>query len=274
MTAVSEARHELTAGDGIRLHVRLAAPPNPIGALILCHGLTVNCDEFGAFPAVRDRALRSGLAVARFDFRCHGESEGTNEQLRLAGLRADADAVADLVAAELGDATALIPVGLSFGGAAAIHLAGTRPSAVGLCLWYAVVDYAWNYGAASPVPFTRRMWASRRGSDPAWAGLPIPGIDYYLPSGLLAETASDATPATLAGLTIPVLAFHGTRDAIVGVTPVRAIARVRPNITLTLVRGAGHGFRVWRPWVVRRTVEFAAACASSNAASASGSGLY
>jgi pimeloyl-ACP methyl ester carboxylesterase len=255
---MSERQAALRTPDGLELHALLAAAPNPSAVLLLCHGLTTDCNEHGAFPALRDRALRAGMAVARFDFRAHGRSGGSNEQLRLAGERADVDTVMAWVRHELGDALPVIPLGVSFGGAAAVHTAATQPASAGVALWYAVVDYERNFGIDSRVPMTQLMRASRADVDPAWSGMPVVGTDYRIPAAMLAEMPDDPTFEQLAGLTIPVLGYYGSRDPFIDSGPIRRLAATHPNIDVRTARGAGHGFFTWRPWVIRQTVAWAA----------------
>jgi uncharacterized protein len=262
---IDETAYTLTAADGVALAAWLAVPAaTPRAALILCHGLTTDTAEHGAFIALRDRALAHDLAVARFDFRAHGKSGGRNELLTLAGERADVEAVVALVDEHLGPSLPVIPVGLSFGGAAAVHAAAARSPCAGLVLWYAVIDYRWNYGEDSPVPFTAQMRAAADPArDPPWAAMPVLGSDYHIPWALLMETAGDVTPDRLAGLDIPVLAYHGSRDRFVDPGPLRAIAASRGNVELRTAWGAGHGFVLWRPWVIRQTVSWALAATRS-----------
>jgi pimeloyl-ACP methyl ester carboxylesterase len=259
---LSERAHELYTSDGLRLRALVSTPSRPpAAALVLIHGLTTNCDEHGAFPALRDRALRGGLAVVRYDGRAHGSSEGSNENLRLAGVRADVHAVAELVDHEFGPEIPVIPLGVSFGGAAAVHLAASRTPCAGLALWYAVIDYAWNYAEDSPVKFTQDMRAARAPDAPAWSAWPVADTGYHIPAGLMDEVGADRTPQTLRALEVPVLAYHGGRDTLVDVEPLRRIAAERPNVELRIAHGAGHGFLLWRPWVIRRTVDWAVSVA-------------
>jgi uncharacterized protein len=256
-----EAAYSLISADGVELAAWLAIPASPPRAtLILCHGLTTDAAEHGAFLALRDRALAAGLAVARFDFRAHGRSGGRNDLITLAGERADVEAVIALVDEQLGPELPVIPVGLSFGGAAAVHAAATRSPCAGLVLWYAVIDYHWNYGPESPVPFTARMRAAADPTrDPPWAAMPVLGSEYHIPRALIEEVVSDATPDALGELGLPVLAYHGSRDRFVDPQPLRALADAHPNISLRVAHGAGHGFVLWRPWVIRQTVAWAVA---------------
>ncbi|MEA2160074.1 MAG: uncharacterized protein QOD66_2454 [Solirubrobacteraceae bacterium] len=258
MRAGAERAHSLTTSDGVVLQARLAAPTHPSGVLVLCHGLSTDCDEHGAFPALRDLALRSGLAVVRFDFRAHGQSSGANADLRLAGLRRDVDAVSELIDDQLGGELPVVPVGVSFGGAAAVHLADTRPSCAGLVLWYAVIDYGRNFGPDSSVAFTAQMRAAVSEADPEWSAMPVLGTRYHLPAGLIEELANDPTPARLSALPLPVLAYYGSRDPLVDVEPVQRLAAERDDVELRIAHGASHGFVLWRPWVLRQTVRWAA----------------
>lgn len=262
MTAGRERQFEVTTEDGLTLHARIESPASPAAALMLCHGITTDCDEHGSFPRLRDAATRAGLATVRFDFRAHGRSDGSNEELRLAGYRADANAIVALIDEQVGAEVPLIPLGVSFGGAAAVHVASSPRRCAGLCLWYAVIDYAWNFGEASPVPFTREMRAARGPGDPEWSEMPLGATGYYIPTALYAEFAEDRTCAKLAALSIPVLAYYGARDKLVSPAPIRRLAAQRPNVRLRIVPGAGHGFLLWRSWVIRRTVTWAAAAAS------------
>jgi pimeloyl-ACP methyl ester carboxylesterase len=261
--AAAERVHRVTTADGSELHALVAAPAQPRAAMVLCHGLTTDCEEHGAFGILRDHALRAGLAVVRYDARAHGKSAGSNEELRLASVRSDADAIGRLVDAELGSALPVIPLGVSFGGAAAVHLAASRTPCAGLALWYAVVDYDWNYGERSTVPFTAAMRSAMGPDDPPWAALKVADSGYYLPAGLMDELPDDPTAETLRGLDVPVLAYHGSRDALVGVAPIRRIATARPNVKLRVAWGAGHGFWLWRPWVLRDTARWAARVADA-----------
>ncbi len=255
----AERPYAVTTLDGLRLRAWIASPGGARGILLLCHGLASDAEERGAFPALRDLALRSGLAVVRFDFRAHGSSPGSNQHLRLAGLRCDIEAMLGVIDSELPSTLPLIPVGVSFAGGPAVHAATISKRCAGVVLWYAVVDYQHNFGVASTVPFTRQMRAAAdRVTGPTWAEMPVLGTDWFFPAAMLDEMPGDHTLARLRDLPAPVLAYHGSRDAFVDVAPLRDLATERPGIDLRIARGAGHGFLLWRPWVIRRTIEWAA----------------
>jgi pimeloyl-ACP methyl ester carboxylesterase len=260
---VPEHAYEIKTADGIRLHALIASPAQPRAALVLIHGLTTSCDEHGAFPALRDLALRARLAVVRYDGRAHGRSEGTNAALRLAGTRADADAVGGLIDEQLGADLPVVPLGVSFGGAASVHLAATRQSAAGLAMWYPIIDYQFNYGDDSPVPLAKVMREMRSEHDPDWSAMPVADTGYHLPRALMEEIKDDRTSETLRALELPVLAYHGSRDWFVSAEPLKRIAAERSNVQLRIAYGAAHGFIAWRPWVLRQTVAFAVRVAAT-----------
>jgi pimeloyl-ACP methyl ester carboxylesterase len=258
-----EKQFEVSTSDGLKLHSLVAAPAAPRAVLVACHGITTDHNEHGAFRRLRDAALRAGLALVRFDFRAHGRSEGTNEELRLAGYRADADAILELAERELGPELPVIPLGVSFGGAAAAHMASRARRCAGLALWYAVVDYVWNFGPDSPVPFTIQMRAATSESKPDWAAMPLADTGYHLPAAMVGEMPDDRTPELIRGLNVPVVGYYGARDKLVDPAPLRRIAAERPNVVLRIVPGAGHGFLLWRPWVIGQTVRWASRVASA-----------
>jgi pimeloyl-ACP methyl ester carboxylesterase len=259
--APGEREEMLAAGDGIELRALLAPVADPAAVMLLCHGMTTDSSEHGAFEAVRDRALRSGLAVARYDARAHGRSGGTNEQMRLSLIRSDADTVMAWVDAQLGTDVPVIPLGVSFGGAAATHIAATRDRCAGLAFWYAVVDYYWNYGPDTSVAFTHQMRAAHSDADPPWSAMPVLGTGYHFPTAILDELPSDPTRDRVGSLAVPVLSYHGSRDPFVDPEPLRRLAAERPNIDFRTAWGAGHGYLLWRPWVIRQTVAWAARAA-------------
>jgi pimeloyl-ACP methyl ester carboxylesterase len=88
--------------------------------------------------------------------------------------------------------------------------------------------------------------------------MPILTTSYHFPSGMLAEFESDETVERFSRLTVPVLCYYASRDRFVSLDPVRRLASTRANIDLRVAHGAGHGFFLWRPWIVRRTVSWAA----------------
>lgn len=259
---LADEKHAVLAvTEAAGLHAWVTAPlggARPRAVLLLCHGFTTDAEEHGAFLQLRDRAVSQHMAVARFDFRAHGHSGGSNEEIRLATMRADVEAVIGLVDEQFGFDIPIIPVGVSFGAGAAVHAAAVTKRAAGIAFWYPVVDYEWTFGRTSRIPFTAQMRAAITPDDPPWSELRVLGSDMYFPAQLVDEFRHDATLATLSDLQLPVLVYHGSWDRMVDPTPIRRFAADRKNVDLRMVPGAGHGFRIWRPWVIRRTAAWCA----------------
>jgi len=76
--------------DGLHLVGTLVVPGElPRRAVVLVHGGGVTREEGGFFTRVAAGLAEAGAASLRFDLRGHGESEGRQEALTLAGILAD-----------------------------------------------------------------------------------------------------------------------------------------------------------------------------------------
>ena len=79
--------------DGLRISGFLSYPPEvpkPVPVVILLHGFTSHKDEdrietegVGMFRYAAYKFAKSGFACLRFDFRGHGDSQGSFEELRI-----------------------------------------------------------------------------------------------------------------------------------------------------------------------------------------------
>lgn len=256
----TERSFDLEAADGIGLKAWLASPPSPRGALLCCHGFTSHGTQMGLFLALQRRALSAGLAVARFDFRAHGASQGTQQDLTFAGMCLDAEAVHGLIARELGETFPVIPLGESFGGGPAVHVASLADNCPALVLWEPMLDYAGNYAVDSTVPYTQMMRAAALTQKmPDWAAFPVLGTSYHISNALLAELDGEKTLEQLRAFQRPVVLYQGSHDRMVGPEPARNVAVENPHVRLRIVPRADHGFRGLHWFLVRGTVRWASA---------------
>jgi len=73
--------------DGLRLAGTLVQPDvSTAKGVVLVHGGGVTRDEAGFFTRLANGLAAAGVASLRFDLRGHGQSEGRQEDLTLAGL--------------------------------------------------------------------------------------------------------------------------------------------------------------------------------------------
>ncbi len=76
--------------DGVRLCAVWQAAVEPArGVIVMAHGIMGGKDEPEAFPLLATALARYGFHSLRFDFRGHGESGGTQDEMTLAGEQQD-----------------------------------------------------------------------------------------------------------------------------------------------------------------------------------------
>src|SRR5262249_37930400 len=108
---------------------------------VLVHGGGVTRDEGGFFTRMAAALADAGIASLRFDMRAHGESEGDQRDLTLAGVVNDIRAATDHARATLGRGPVHL-LGTSFGGGVSAFFAATYPDAVAtLVLMNPLLDY-------------------------------------------------------------------------------------------------------------------------------------
>lgn len=113
--------------DGLSLSGTLALPDGASLAAVLVHGGGVTREEGGFFTRLAAGLADAGIASLRFDLRGHGESEGRQEELTIAGILADIRAAVALVSSQVGiDRVALL--GTSFSGGICGYYATQHPN--------------------------------------------------------------------------------------------------------------------------------------------------
>lgn len=180
-------------------------------AVIVCHGME-SCKE-GTKPA----RLAAGLAergyhALRFDFSYVGESEGDFEDLTISG-EVDDLAGAWRLARERIDGPIGI-IGSSLGGTVALLFAASEP---GVAAVATIAAPAHPGRLAQSLPESERERWRREGI------YEVHGM--RLRSGFLADVESLDLPAALAKLRCPLLAAHGSEDAVVPFADAEDIAR-------------------------------------------------
>jgi alpha/beta superfamily hydrolase len=126
---VSEDRTSFPSRDGLSLQGSLDVPAEARAALVICHphprmGGTMDAP---LLVALRDEMTSRGWAVARFNFRGVGASEGTSSLGE--DEVADATGALDFARRRLGDVPVAI-AGWSFGGTVALRVAAAEPDVV------------------------------------------------------------------------------------------------------------------------------------------------
>jgi len=179
-------RVAFTTDDGVQIvgWIMPAAQSTNGFWLLICHGNAGNLSEFerpAHYAALRD----VGLNLLAFDYRGYGESGGTASEQ---GLYRDADAAYRYLTEERGvPASRIILFGHSLGSAVAIHLASRSPAA-GLIVEGALTSTV------------------NRGQE----------LYPFVPVRLLARSRFSSIDK-VAGIRIPKLFLHATRDEVIPV---------------------------------------------------------
>src|SRR5262245_47708298 len=176
-------------------------------AVLYVHGLgsTRSGEKAQALEAA---CARRGWTYAAFDFRGHGESTGTLLELTGSGLLEDLALVRDYLAAE--GVHHLCPVGSSMGGWAAAWFTLRSPHTVPACVLI-----------APALDFIRGRWArlteAEREDWKQTGKLRVTNewMDAEIGYALVAEMELFAGEKLAAGLSRPMLIFHGMRDDVV-----------------------------------------------------------
>lgn len=208
---------------------------------IVCHGLGANRANFFSYAQI---LWLLDCNVFAFDFRGHGQSEGVVTTL---GGREASDVVAasNWVRSQPQFANSKIMlVGISMGGASVLRAAAdAKADAVFTESAFADLSTILDERMAGLGPL--RHFASASVWLAAYMQL---GMDLgeISPRGSLA-----ALPAT-----VPVVLIHAGEDALIPVSHGRALAAARPDLTLHVIEGAGHGGCTDASWTeVKRHLE-------------------
>ncbi|MFE3601935.1 alpha/beta hydrolase [Streptomyces sp. NPDC059142] len=231
--------------DGLLLRGSVACPSGaPRGVAVLVHGGGVTREEGGFFSRLTEGLLDAGVGSLRFDLRGHGESEGRQEELTIAGVLNDIRAATDHVRTLMAcDAVHL--VGTSFAGGICAAFAANRPQDVqSLTLMNPLLNYKKRFIEDKPYWNGERI-DEQEGEELATRGFLEHSPTFRLGRALLNEVFHLDPRQSLQEIKAPVLVIHGTRDTFIPVESSRsAISSLKGEHRLLEIDGAQHGFAV------------------------------
>lgn len=233
-----------TAPDGLRLSSTLALPDGARQAAVLVHGGGVTRDEGGFFTRLAAGLAKAGAASLRFDLRGHGQSEGRQEDLTIAGILSDIRAAIGRVRAETGVGRVAL-LGTSFSGSICGYYAAQHPDDLtSLVMLNPLLNYKKRFIDDKP------YWQDEQISDEAGRELLTQGYIAHSPAfrlgrALLNEVFYLQPHMVLADIRSPTLIVHGTKDTFIPVESSRwAAEQLTTEHRLIEVDGAQHGFAI------------------------------
>jgi alpha-beta hydrolase superfamily lysophospholipase len=138
---VAFSRFGITSIDGTLLDAALHVPDGVTsrGVVIQAHGITADMTEGGMFVRLADPLASAGFSVVRFSFRGHGDSDGSQQGMTVAGEMLDLQAVVEYARASFSGP--LTVVAASFGAVpTCLSLPWLEARLGRLVLWNPVLD--------------------------------------------------------------------------------------------------------------------------------------
>lgn len=212
---------------------------SPKAGVVLAHGILVEKNYGGFYPALSTALARLGLESLRFDFRGHGESEGRLEEMTIAGEVEDlATAVRFLRGRQ---ASPVGIVGTSLGaGIAVVYVAQARRTPFALILLSSILDF--RRGFLEPETPWAKKWFTPSALAAAYARGTLDLGGRSLGIALVREFEAVHPAKVLRDLTVPVLMVHGAQDPIASFPAAQEAAQSSPGVKFVRVGGGEHYF--------------------------------
>lgn len=230
------------SSDGIKLVGILATPDGepPFPTIVICHGYSSSKDS-ESYTTLEKLLLPIGVVTLRFDYRSHGESQGSWEDLTLGGVKDDIKSAIDYLFTyhhKKIDKAKLVLYGGSFSGLPVVWLTSEDDRVKYLIC---------RSGVINPVKRYKRLYDLDKWRKQGWIETGESGQDprYRKLSYKIIDEISDLNiEKTAANVQVPTLIMHGTADTTV--LPQQSHFLFRhlgsKDKTLRLIEGVDHWY--------------------------------
>ncbi len=237
-----EEKTYFTNSDGLKLCGILSKPQKKIQkCIILCHGITVTKDESGIFTELAKKLSDSGFAVFRFDFRGHGESEGSSIDLTVTGEKNDLESAVTFMKKQGYKIFGIVAASFG-GGAVSLFTSEKREIIKAVVFWNAIIDY---HSILKP----KLPWPKKNFNKEAMEKLKKQGFievgsrKFKIGSKLFMELKEIEPWKGIKDLDLPTLFIHGDSDSYVPYEDSVKYSNLFKNSRLETIKGGEHGFQ-------------------------------
>lgn len=239
MNGIREERLRYETVDGLHLVGVVVRPEHPNAFVLMMHGIGADKNEYQNFHrGMADDFAIGGIASLRFDFRGHGESDGSSADISISGEMLDIKA--SVIQLRRYWRKSFSMIARSFAAGPAISSCVELRDVDKLVLMAPVLDYEATFlgsGASSERPlFSQKSVESSE-------ELGYIELDGLRLSPKLVEEFRIVKPyLLLRSLSIPVLLIHGSMDPSVPYEISAESAAANKNIHFLTIENAGHGY--------------------------------
>ncbi|SHF64047.1 Lysophospholipase, alpha-beta hydrolase superfamily [Streptoalloteichus hindustanus] len=208
--------------------------------VIQAHGINATMTEGGMFVRLAEQLAEAGFTVLRFSFRGHGDSQGTQRGVTIAGEMLDLQAAVEHVVGRFPGR--LVIVASSFGAVpTSLSLPWLGDRLGRLVLWNPVLDLQRTF-VTPELPWGKENFNAEQQKLLATQGFLTLDGEFEVGRVLFEEFHRYEPLQCLTANTVPALVVHGDQDTAVSYEIARQAAAARPNTEFHTVRGADHGF--------------------------------
>jgi uncharacterized protein len=239
-----EMKINYPSGDGLLLTGVFDLPLEIDEFALMAHGIGTDKNEWNNLHCKMSRDLNEkGIGTFRFDYRGHGESQGTMREMTIMGEYLDIVSSAKKIKSKWDGPFSIIAS--SFGAGSAIFYSYNFPENVNsLILLNPVLDYNSTFLNAL------EDWGKESFNKEGYRHLEENGyllLDkiYQLDAKLIAEFACIRPYEALSHLKCPVLTVHGDKDSMVPFEISKRYGRPNRKSKFMAIKNAEHGFVDW-----------------------------